>query len=242
MKNQRKTAKKYKKSTIQIEKERERRRKLRKYILNHAKPWILTQTKLATILDCSQATVSRDIAKLASSRWNPFRQLALRAEKTLNEEKEKLHDEIENWNTSMSIVERYKLVARLLSIQNGGHWYPEYSKPRGKPFSSDYQPRWGRWGFWSFQCSSCGYEDKVEIRGKWHRGQASVFKCPRCGEKVGVTRPELPISKRVFTTPCGLEIIVSIKGRWHRHTTLLFDCSKCGKEHRIEKRFTRPVT
>ena len=63
------------KSTIQLEKERERRRKLRVIVLKHPRLWTLTQVELAKKLGYSQAIVSRDLAKLVSSKWNPFRQL-----------------------------------------------------------------------------------------------------------------------------------------------------------------------
>jgi len=51
----------YKKSAVQREKERLRRRKLRDCVLNHSETSQLNQTLLARELGCSQSTVSRDL-------------------------------------------------------------------------------------------------------------------------------------------------------------------------------------
>jgi len=107
LKNTQNSARKYKKSHKQLEKERERRRKLREYVLNHPSPWALTQVELAKMLDCSQVTVSRDLTKLGSSRWNPFRQLILKAEKEREENRKRRNDEWEKKYTSIPIIERY---------------------------------------------------------------------------------------------------------------------------------------
>ena len=164
MKSGQKATRKYRKSPEQLAKERERRRKLQEAVLSHPKPWTLTQVKVASKLSCSQATVSRDLTKLASSRWNPFRLLESKMEE-LREMEEKRRFEFEQRFTYFSMKERFKLLTKLFLKRSGGHRYPENSNPRGKPFSKDYQPRWGRWGSWPFSCQSCGFKGEIEFSG-----------------------------------------------------------------------------
>ena len=236
---------KYVKSTVQLQKERERRRKLRNYVISHRKISALNQTALARVAGCSQSTVSRDLKKLASSRWNPFRQIALRLKREQRARKPRCIDELVqiDENTSpregLEKLKRFKALIHL--IYGGGHNYPQHSKPRGKPFTSSYQPRLRRWGLWLFHCLNCGYEGRVEMTGFWRRGQKTYFNCPICGKALEIMRPELPVEKRIFTTPCGYTVVVSTEGRWKRNQPILFNCPKCGKEHHIDKRLTSPV-
>jgi hypothetical protein len=234
--------KKYKKSNVQLQKERERRRKLRNYVINHPMLESLNQTELARVLGCSQSTVSRDLKKLGSLRWNPFRQIALRRETELREGRRGWFDESDQIDEYLSIEQKRKRVeepSKFMSLlYGGGYVYSRRLKPRGKPFTKEYQPRLGRWGFWPFRCLRCGYEGRVEITGFWQRGEKAAFNCPRCREVLAIMRPELPVERRGFTAPCGYSVVVTIKVRWERNLDVLFDCPKCGKEHRIEKRFT----
>lgn len=69
----RKKRKKYRKSWRQRQKELARRRKLRDFVLSLQQ--YFTQTELAEMLGCSQATVSRDLKKLRGTRWDPFKRL-----------------------------------------------------------------------------------------------------------------------------------------------------------------------
>ena len=76
----RQRARTYRKSNAQGQKETARRQKLHELILSYplfTRPRI-TQTKLANALGCSQATVSRDLAKLRRLGINPFRILVRR--------------------------------------------------------------------------------------------------------------------------------------------------------------------
>lgn len=228
------------KTVAQLKKERERRGKLRNCVLNHPKAWTLNQTTLARVLGCSQSTVSRDLKKLASSRWNPFRQIVLTMEKERREKEEKWLDALEQRDEALPIEDRIEQVSRLLSLTSGRRLYPKNSRPRGKSFTNSYQPRLGQWGMWPFHCPNCGYEGEVEITGAWSRGQKVFFKCLVCGKELNLIRPELPVERCGFTAPCGYAVEISAKGRWDGHP-LSFDCPKCGKEHIIEKRFTRTI-
>jgi len=156
------------------------------------------------------------------------------------DEKEKWLDELMRREEALPVEDRLKHLTRVLDLISGRRLYPENSRPRGKSFTSSYQPRLGRWGMWPFHCPNCGFEGEVKITGAWSRGQKVVFRCPNCGEELNVARPELPVERRAFTAPCGYAVEISTKGRWDGHS-LAFDCPKCGKEHIIEKRFTRTI-
>ena len=128
-----KSTKTYKKSDKQTRKERSRRRKLREIALKtlDSGHWP-TQQWLAEQLGCSQPTVSRDLAVLARSRWNPYQIDMARTWREIQEKTRKMREEAELQVSNMSDAELIKAVF---------HQPRKKGKPRGKPFSSSYQPR-----------------------------------------------------------------------------------------------------
>jgi DNA-binding MurR/RpiR family transcriptional regulator len=124
---------KYKKSREQVAKERERRRRLRALVRDTPNRNVfLSETELAQQLDISQATVSRDLRKLARSRWNPVRLYELELDKKIAEQQGQRQTEYDNYLSGLSDRELINLLVR---------FYRPKPKPRGKPFTSEYQPR-----------------------------------------------------------------------------------------------------
>ena len=160
---------------VQLKKERERRRRLRQITLSASQP--PSQAELAGMLGCSQATVSRDLKRLASSRWSPFRRPS-RGREDVDEEAERI--------ASMPEGEFLDLVAKSVTLAMMSR---RALKPLGRPFSRDYRPRLGRWCWHRFRCGKCGSMDSVRISGEWRRGETRSFSCPVCGGTVSVTRP-----------------------------------------------------
>ncbi len=97
---------KYRKSRKQLQKEMERRRKLRELILNVHE--LYTQAEWARVLGCSQATVSRDLKKLKGTRWDPvekrYQRIIQAINETLEARRQKLQDFIKNLSDTQLIA------------------------------------------------------------------------------------------------------------------------------------------
>jgi transcription elongation factor Elf1 len=229
----------YQKALGQLRKERARRRRLRAIVLTYPKPEELTQIKLAEMLGCSQATVSRDLAKLGSSRWHPFRELRRRKFDAMYAPAVKRYVEWEETRQFLRSLRLEDQLAYFRRFVRSLRAPKATGKPRGKAFSRDYQPRWKRWGRQSFHCTHCGRDGAVEVTGRWRRGETKVVTCPQCGGSVGIRRPDLPTEARRFIAPCGFEGVITTKGRWPTRLPLVFTCPKCGEEHIVRKRDTQ---
>jgi hypothetical protein len=235
-----KITRKYQKSRVQREKERARRRKLRNIVLSHPHPFSLTQTQLAQHLGCSQPTVSRDLATLRSSRWGPFRQhrrafiAQLRREQT--HRAQRWREPFDTLPPKQRFARLTRMLGNVISRGPRSHVYPINAKPRGKAFTSEYQPRWGRWGQWSVECDRCGWQGTIRITGSWQRGETKTSRCSSCGFILYVTRLELQ-ERRYYNTPCGLDIVITSKPRWPSQRILALHCD-CGKIHKIQKQDT----
>jgi hypothetical protein len=212
-------------------------------VLTHPRPFALTQTQLAHQLDCSQATVYRDLMKLRSSRWCPFSRLQREFYTQLRCEQERREQRWWEPFNKLPPKQRFSLLTRMLgnfiSRGPGSHSYPINSQPRGKSFTSEYQPRWGRWGRWSVECDSCGWQGSLKINGSWQRGETKTSRCPSCGFILYVTRPELR-EQHYYQTPCGLGIMITSKPRWPSRQILALQC-QCGETHKIQKKDTTSI-
>jgi len=136
------SAKTRRKSAVQTRKERERRRKVRELLetaINRNE--FLSQTKIARDLGVSQATISRDLKTLGKSRWNPWRLLELKTRKETEEYKRQQREWIEDFVSGLSTAESFRLLTMFMAKRSGAHYYPQHSRPRGRPFTSSYQPR-----------------------------------------------------------------------------------------------------
>ncbi len=113
----------YKKSWRQRKKEAERRDRVFELLTDGSFP---TDSEIAEQLNVSRSTVQRDKRKLKR-----------RIDRYLKEEKAKWRAKFAAKLDQMNIIDRYLYLSRLMQ---GKHLYK--LKPRGKPFTSEYQPRW----------------------------------------------------------------------------------------------------
>lgn len=189
MKPAKKGLNKYSKSEKQLKKERDRRRKMRKIITESSEhDSFLTQKELANKLGCSQATISRDLKKLGKSRWNPFRLIILKLQREIAYSQMNKHSQFMEQINSLTLPEQLNFISKLiLSKSQNHHWYPSNSKPRGRPFTKDWQPRWNRWGEKKIRCKKCGILLKVKIRDSDPRGRTLSFECPKCSQKIYIS-------------------------------------------------------
>ena len=116
--------KKYGKSKSQREKEKQRRERI--FEMMTGEEW-LTESDIAERLGVSRSTVQRDKRKLK-------RQLKRFSDK----QKSELYSELTKMIEEMSMAQRDEALGLLLGTHRAK------GKPRGKSFTSEYQPRWKR--------------------------------------------------------------------------------------------------
>ena len=213
---------KYRKSPKQVKKERERRHKLCTFISDHPPLLEITQSDLAREMGCSLSTVRRDLEKLGSSRWGPFKQIGLKDQE--ERDKKRIAEEEESKKHLDSLTSRRRLEYNdsLLTTLFGRSL--ANAAPGGKSFTNEYQPRWRRWGGLLLKCPNCGYVGKTTVSGRWRQGETMYSNCPNCSRPVPVTRPEPSLQRYEFTTECGNKCVYSTTGFWRRDTTVSFTC------------------
>jgi len=113
---------KYRKSKSQREKEKQRRERV--FQILTGVEW-LTECEIAERLGVSRSTVQRDKRKLKR-----------RLKRFLDKEKRELYSELSKMFGEMSLTQRDEALGFLLGTRRAK------GKPRGKPFTSEYQPRW----------------------------------------------------------------------------------------------------
>jgi Mn-dependent DtxR family transcriptional regulator len=129
------------KTRVQEQKERDRRRRIREMLETAiGRNEAVTQVQIAKTFEVSQATVSRDLKTLGKSRWNPWRLLELKTEREIQALRRRRAEDVQDFVDGLSWREAYAMIGGFMRKKLGGHYYPSHSKPRGKPFSSTYQP------------------------------------------------------------------------------------------------------
>ena len=113
---------KYRKSKSQREKEKLRRETV--FAMLTGDEW-LTESDIADRLNVSRSTVQRDKRKL-KRRLKRFSDM----------EKRESYSKLMRMFEEMSLAQRDEALGLLLGTRRAK------GKPRGKPFSSEYQPRW----------------------------------------------------------------------------------------------------
>ena len=115
---------KYRKSKSQREKEKQRRETVFKMLTGDE--W-LSESEISDRLGVSRSTVQRDKRKLKR-----------RLKRFSDKEKRELFSELSKMFEEMSLAERDEALGFLLGTRRAK------GKPRGKPFTSEYQPRWNK--------------------------------------------------------------------------------------------------
>jgi transposase len=123
---------KYRKSKRQKEKEKTRRDKVFEMLVQLR--WV-KEREMAALLGVSRSTIQRDKRRLKRRVKRYFADLERQREMKRQEERKRRLKEIDELS-DMELVTRYIAFANLMMGKR-----PFKGKPRGKPFTSEYQPR-----------------------------------------------------------------------------------------------------
>jgi predicted DNA-binding transcriptional regulator AlpA len=127
--------KKYRKSKRQKEKEKTRRDKVFEMLVQLR--WV-KEREMSARLGVSRSTIQRDKKKLRRRVKRYFADLERQSEMKRQEERAHRLKEIHKLN-GLSDYQQYKALVKLMLGK-----YPTKGRPRGKPFTSEYQPRWNK--------------------------------------------------------------------------------------------------